>query len=89
MYANIFFNIVKELLNNNREPLTMLRAKGLLIANRDLFLIFQIPKLFKDLIEQDHLWMNVAQDQTIILSLQISLDHRSLSSIDHEIILCH
>ena len=41
-----FFNIVKELLNNNREPLTMLRAKGLLIANRDLFLIFQIPKLF-------------------------------------------
>ena len=31
--------------------------------------------------------MNVAQDQTIILSLQISVDHRSLSSIDQKI--CH
>ena len=31
--------------------------------------------------KQDHLRMNVAQDQTIILGLQIFLDHRSLSSI--------
>ena len=30
--------------------------------------------------EQDHLRMNVAPDQTIILSLQTFLDHRSLSS---------
>ena len=28
---------------------------------------------------QDHLRMNVALDQTIILGLQIFLDHRSLS----------
>ena len=32
--------------------------------------------------KQDHLRMNVAPDQTIILGLQILLDHRSLSSID-------
>ena len=30
--------------------------------------------------------MNVAPDQTIILGLQIFLDHRSLSSIDQEIL---
>ena len=32
--------------------------------------------------KQDHIRMNVAPDQTIILGLQIYLDHRSLSSID-------
>ena len=32
-------------------------------------------------IEQDHLRMNLAPDRTIILGLQIFLDHRSLSSI--------
>ena len=32
--------------------------------------------------KQDHLRMNVARDRTIILGLQIFLDHRSLSSID-------
>ena len=31
--------------------------------------------------KQDHLRMNVAPDRTIILGLQIVLDHRSLSSI--------
>ena len=31
--------------------------------------------------EQDHPRMNVAPDQTIILGLQIVLDHRLLSSI--------
>ena len=34
--------------------------------------------------EQDHLMMNLAPDQTIILGLQIFLDHRSLSSIDQK-----
>ena len=37
--------------------------------------------------EQDHLRMNVAPDQTIILGLQIFLDHRSLSSIDQKILM--
>ena len=37
--------------------------------------------------EQDHLMMNVARDQTIILGLQIFLDHRSLSSIDQKILM--
>ena len=32
--------------------------------------------------KQDHLRMNIAQDQTIILGIQIFLDHRSLSLID-------
>ena len=31
--------------------------------------------------------MNVAPDQTIILGLEIFLDHRSLSSIDQEILM--
>ena len=38
-------------------------------------------------VKQDHLRMNVASDQTIILSLQIFLDHRSLSSIDQKILM--
>ena len=37
--------------------------------------------------KQDHLMMNVAPDQTIILSLQIFLDYRSLSSIDKKILM--
>ena len=37
--------------------------------------------------EQDHLRMNVAPDQTIILGLQIFLDHRSLSSIGQKILM--
>ena len=35
--------------------------------------------------KQDHLRMNVAPDRTIILGLQIVLDHRSLSSIGQKI----
>ena len=35
-------------------------------------------------IKQDHLRMNVAPDQTIILGPQIFLDHRSFSSIDQK-----
>ena len=37
--------------------------------------------------KQDQLRMNLAPDQTIILSLQIFLDHRSLSSIDQKILV--
>ena len=37
--------------------------------------------------KQDRLRMNVAPDQTIILGLQIFLDHRSLSSIDQKILM--
>ena len=37
--------------------------------------------------QQDHLRMNVVPDQTIILGLQIFLDHRSLSSIDQKILM--
>ena len=37
--------------------------------------------------KQDHLMMNVAPDQTIILSLQIFLDQRSLSSIDQKMLM--
>ena len=37
--------------------------------------------------KQDHVRMNVAPDQTIILGLQIFLDHRSLSSIDQKILM--
>ena len=37
--------------------------------------------------KQDHLMMNVAPDQTIILSLQIFLDYKSLSSIDKKILM--
>ena len=37
--------------------------------------------------KQDHLRMNVAPDQTIILGLEIFLDHRSLSSIDQQILM--
>ena len=33
-------------------------------------------------LKRDHLRMNVAPDQTIILGLQIVLDHSSLSLID-------
>ena len=40
--------------------------------------------IFFFITEQDHLRMNVAPDQTIILVLQIFLDHRSLSSIDQK-----
>ena len=36
--------------------------------------------------QQNHLRMNVAPDQTIILDLQIFLDHRSLSSKDQNIL---
>ena len=42
-------------------------------------------RLFKR--KQDHLRMNVAPDQTIILGLHIFLDHRSLSSIDQKILM--
>ena len=37
--------------------------------------------------EQDHLRMNVAPDRTIILGLQIVLDHRSLSSKGQKILM--
>ena len=37
--------------------------------------------------KQDHLRMNVAPDQTIILGRQIILDHRSLSSLDQKILM--
>ena len=37
--------------------------------------------------KQDHLRMNVAPGQTIILDLQIFLDHRSLSSIGQKILM--
>ena len=37
--------------------------------------------------KQDHLRMNVAPDRTIILGLQIVLDHRSLSSIGRKILM--
>ena len=37
--------------------------------------------------KQDHLMMNVAPDQTTILSLQIFLDYRSQSSIDKKILM--
>ena len=36
--------------------------------------------------KQDHLRMNIAPDQTIILGRQIVLDHRSLSSIGQKIL---
>ena len=38
-------------------------------------------------LQQDHLRMNVAPDRTIILGLQIVLDHRSLSSIGQKILV--
>ena len=37
--------------------------------------------------KQDHLRMNIAPDQTIILGIQIFLDHRSLSLIDQKILM--
>ena len=48
---------------------------------QDSLIVLPIPK------KQDHLRMNVAPDQTIILGLQIFLDHRSLSSIDQKILM--
>ena len=42
-------------------------------------------RLFKR--KQDHLRMNVAPDQTIILGLQIFSDHRSLSLINQKILM--
>ena len=45
------------------------------------------PGSKKKKIKQDHLRRNVAPDQTIILVLQIFLDHRSLSPIDHKILM--
>ena len=39
------------------------------------------------IIQQDLLKMNVAPYQTIILGLQIFLDHRSLTSIDQKILM--
>ena len=39
------------------------------------------------LLKKDHLRTNVAPDQTIILGLQIFLDHRSLSSIGQKILM--
>ena len=44
-------------------------------------------KLFSLGLKQDHLRMNVAPDQTIILGLQIFLDHRSLNSVDQKILM--
>ena len=38
-------------------------------------------------LKQDHLRMNVAPNQTIILGLQIFLNHRSLSSINQKILI--
>ena len=38
-------------------------------------------------LKQDHLRVNVAPDQTIILGLRIFLDHRSLSSIGRKILM--
>ena len=38
-------------------------------------------------LKQDHLRMNVAPNQTIILGLQIFLNHRSLSSINQKILM--
>ena len=38
-------------------------------------------------VKQDHLKMNVAPDQTIIVGLQIFLDHRLLSSIGQKIMM--
>ena len=37
--------------------------------------------------KQDHLRMNVAPDQIIILGVWIFLDHRSLSLIDQKILM--
>ena len=43
--------------------------------------------MFRKRSKHDHLRMNVAPDQTIVLGPQIVLDHRSLSSIDQKILM--
>ena len=55
--------------------------------NPKVFLVrCTLRRTFVD-IKQDHLRMNVAPDQTIILGRQIFLDHRSLISIGQKILM--
>ena len=68
------------LLNQNQNNLSTVTKEGFAYLS-------MIKRKSKITAKQDHLRMNVALDQTIILGQQIFLDHRSLSSIGQKILM--